>query len=195
VQPYDEARQWDHLTRLLKAGIRGVKEAAGDTPPRIAIHIDKGGNWKATEWFFDHLNAAHVEYDIIAESFYPPWRHGTLDQLWENMNQCAGRYHKDFLVAETGYGRSMVTNNADMLWPETPEGRLQYMVDIVNTVRKAPHGLGVMYWAPEWDVWNADGSPGPAVSVLEDLTILTNRPASHAPAAVFDTVGRDSVEP
>jgi len=84
----------------------GVKSAAGATPPRIAIHIDKGGNWAVTKWFFDHLSDAGVEYDIIAQSFYPPWGHGTLDQLWENMNQCAQRYHKDFAVVETGYGRS-----------------------------------------------------------------------------------------
>ncbi len=162
-----------------------MRAAAGAAPPRIVIHIDKGGSWQATKWFFDHLDAAHVDYDIIAESFYPPWRHGTLDQLWENMNQCAQRYHKDFLVAETGYERSHYPTNDDMLWPVTHlEGRLQYMVDIVNTVRKGPRGLGVMYWAPEWDVWNADGSPGPAVSTMDYLTTLTNRPASHAPAAV-----------
>lgn len=174
-QPYDEAKQWDHLTRLLKAGIRGVKAGAGDTPPRIAIHIDQGAHWQATKWYFDHLADAHVEYDIIAESFYPPWHHGTLDQLWENMNECAKRYGKDFLVVETGYGRSRVSNNEDMMWPETPEGRLQYMADLVNTVKKAPQGLGVMYWAPERDIWNADGSPGPAVSVMDQLTTLTNR--------------------
>src|SRR5208283_2956101 len=152
--PYDEARQWDRLTRILKAGIRGVKSGAGDTPPRIAIHIDQGGHWETTRWFFDHLTAAHVDYDIIAQSFYPPWGHGTLDDLWKNMNECAGRYHKDFLVAETGYGRPRTQNTNDMMWPTTPEGRLQFMVDLVNTVKQAPRGLGVMYWAPENDVWN-----------------------------------------
>lgn len=182
--PYDEAKQWDHLTRILKAGIRGVRSAAGDTPPRIAIHIDKGGNWKVTKWFFDHISEAHVDYDIIAQSFYPPWHHGTLEGLWENMRSCAERYHKDFAVVETGYGRSQVQNNPDMLWPETPEGRLQFMADLLNTVRKAPRGIAVMYWAPEWDIWNRDGTPGPAVSVWEQLTTLTNRPASHAPPAV-----------
>jgi len=180
-EPYDDAKQWDHLTRRLKAGIRGVKSASGDTPPRIAIHIDKGANWEVTQWYFDHLNDAHVEYDIIAQSFYPEWNHGTLEQLWENMNRCARRYHKDFLVVESGYGRSRAENNKSMLWPETPEGWLQFMVDIVNTVKKAPHGLGVMYWAPEREAWNDDGSPGPVVSVLDHLTTLTNRPAGHAP--------------
>ena len=100
------------------------------------------------------------------------------------MNRCAERYHKDFLVVETGYGRSHLPDNTCMLWPETPEGRLQFMADIVNTVRKAPRGIGVMYWAPEWEAWNADGSPGPAVSVLDHLQDLTGRPASHAPTAV-----------
>jgi arabinogalactan endo-1,4-beta-galactosidase len=183
-QPYDEVKQWDHLTRLIKAGIRGVKSAAGDTQPRIVIHIDQGASWANTKWYFDHLNDAHVEYDVIAESFYPPWRHGTLEQLWDNMNHCAQRYDKDFVVAETGYGRSRVPNNNDMLWPSTPEGRLQYMVDIVNTVKKAPHGLGVFYWAPERDVWNSDGSPGPAVFAMDNMGKLIKRPASHAPVDV-----------
>ena len=183
-EPYDDSKQWDRLTRLLKAGIRGVKEAAGDTPPRIAIHIDKGGDWKTTQWFFDHVTDAHIEYNIIAQSFYPPWHHGTLEQLLENMNQCAARYHKDFMVVETGYGRSQVPNNEDMLWPQTPGGRLQFMADLINTVKRAPGGLGVMYWAPERNVWNTNGTPGPAVSVLEHLD-LTNRPASHVPTAVF----------
>jgi arabinogalactan endo-1,4-beta-galactosidase len=161
-----------------------VKSAAGDTQPRIAIHIDQGANWKVTKWFFDHLDDANVEYDIIAQSFYPPWHHGTLEGLWNNMNQCAQRYNKDFAVVETGYGRSRVENNPDMKWPQTPEGRLQFMVDLVNTVKKAPRGLSVMYWAPERDIWNDDGSPGPAVFVVDNLRTLTKRPASHAPAVV-----------
>jgi len=183
-EPYDDVRQWDRLTRILKAGIRGVKSAAGDAQPRIAIHLDKGASWEVTQWFFDHLNEAQVQYDIIAQSFYPPWRHGTLEQLWNNMNRCSQRYQKDFAVVETGYGRSQSENNEFMKWPQTAEGRLQFMADLVNTVKKAPRGLAVMYWAPEWDIWNQDGSPGPAVFVLDHLTTLTNRPASHAPSAV-----------
>ena len=139
-QPYDSVVQWDHLTRILKAGVRGVMAGAGNTPPRIAIHIDRGGDWAKTKWFFDHLEAAHVPYDIIAESFYPEWGHGTLEQLVANMDSCAARFHKDFLVAETGYGNSHVTNNPDMMWPLTPQGRIQFMADLINTMQKAPRG-------------------------------------------------------
>jgi arabinogalactan endo-1,4-beta-galactosidase len=182
--PYDDALQWKRLTQLLKGGIRGVRSGAGDTPPRIAMHIDQGGHGNTTEWFFDHLNAAHVHYDIIAESFYPPWGHGTLEELRNNMQDCARRYHKDFLVMETGYTPSHAPNNQDMLWPVTPQGRLQFMVDLVNTVRQAPYSLGVLYWAPEHDLWNADGSPAPAVFTMDNLTTLATGTASHAPAPV-----------
>ena len=182
-QPYDSMLQWAHLTALLKAGVRGVMEGAGNTPPRIAIHIDRGGDWPKTKWFFDHLEAAHVPYDIIAESFYPEWRHGTLTQLVENMDSCAARYHTDFLVAETGYGNSHVADNPDMMWPLTPAGRVQFMADLINTMQAAPRGVGAMYWAPEFGAWNADGSPGPVVFVLDSLQALRARPASHVPAA------------
>jgi arabinogalactan endo-1,4-beta-galactosidase len=182
-QPYDEAVQWKHLAMLLKAGIRGVRSAGGGTPARIAIHIDQGGHWEPTEWFFDHLAAQHVPYDIIAESFYPPWGHGTLDGVRNNMNRCAERFHKDFLVMETGYEPSHVANNDNMLWPVTAEGRLQFMVDLVNTVQNAPLGMGVLYWAPERDLWNADGSAGPGVFTLDRLDALGKGTESHAPAA------------
>ena len=183
-QPYDSVTQWDHLTRILKAGVRGVMAGAGDTPPKIAIHIDRGGDWATTRWFFDHLEAAHVPYDIIAESFYPEWRHGTLDQLWENMNESWKRYHKEFLVAETGYGQSHLENNPDMMWPFTPQGRLQFIVDLVNTVKEAPGGIGAMYWEPEWEAWYPDGSPQPVVFALDSLKALRHGPLSHLPAAV-----------
>ncbi len=173
-KPYDAAKQWRRLAGLLKAGIRGVMKAAGKTPPLIAIHIDQGGNWKITKWFFDHLNEEGVHYDIIAESFYPPWRHGTLAQLRENMDSCAAIFHKPFLVAETGYGPSHFRNNPDMLWPVTPEGRLQFLVALVRTVREAPNGLGVMYWAPEYDLWNVYATPAPALFTPDSLKATAN---------------------
>ncbi len=184
-RPYDSTAQWAHLTDLLKAGIRGVMAGAGDTPPKIAIHIDRGGDWPKTKWFFDHLEAAHVPYDIIAESFYPEWGHGTLEQLSANMDSCAARYAgKQFLVAETGYGNSHVKNNPDMMWPLDQAGRIQFMADLINTIKASPNGNGAMYWAPEFGVWNRDGTPGPTVFVLDSLQALRARPASHRPASV-----------
>lgn len=168
-EPYNDVEQWSNLTRLLKAGIRGVEQGANGDKPLIAIHIDKGGTWSTTKWYFDHLVAAHVRFDIIAQSFYPPWGHGTLQELRENMRHCAERYPgKSFLVAETGYYKA-VRSSDDMKWPITSEGRQEFMIDLVNTVKAEPNGLGVLYWAPERDFWNEDGTPGPVVSVPDQL--------------------------
>ena len=238
---YDDAKQWSNLTRLLKAGVKGAKAAAGKSPLKIAIHIDQGGHWDRTQWFFDHVEAAKVPYDIIAQSCYPQYGHATPEELLNNMVQCAKRYkNKEFMVVETGYspggarrggGGAPVTGGAalggalpvggaasagaqaggagvpgagaqagaataagggragrDMsryfLWPNTPEGQLQFMVDMVNIVRKGPKGAGVFYWAPERAIWNADGSPGPAVFTPDNLTKLIKRPESHVPIKI-----------
>ena len=230
---YDDDRQWDNLTRLLKAGVKGAKAAAGKSPLKIAIHIDQGGHWDKTQWFFDHVEAAKVPYDIIAQSCYPQYGHATPEELLNNMVQCSRRYkNKEFIVVETGYsagggrrggggapaapaaataeaapaagaaavsvGGAAPAGNAtpaaggragrDMsryfLWPNTPEGQLQFMVDMVNIVRKGPNGAGVFYWAPERAIWNADGSPGPAVFTPDNLTRLTKRPESHVPVEI-----------
>ena len=63
-------------------------------------------------------------------------------------------------------GSGRVNGNTEI----TPDGPTQ-----------APNGLGVLYWAPEHDLWNADGSPAPAVFTLDNLTTLATGPASHAP--------------
>ena len=186
--PYDDVKQWNHLIRVVKAGIRGVRSAAAGPVP-IVIHIDCGGDWPVTQWFFDHLTQARVDYDIIGQSFYPNY-HGTPDLLQQNMIECAKAYHKPFMVAETGYpqsgGDAVMTQRNYNLWPGTPQGQLQFMADLVNTVKRAPGGLGVFYWAPEGrgfgnGLWTSDGSPAPAISILDRLS-LTNAPESHLPS-------------
>jgi arabinogalactan endo-1,4-beta-galactosidase len=187
--PYDDDKQWNHLIRVIKAGMRGVRSAAAG-PVQIVMHIDCGGDWPVTQWYFDHLTQAHVDYDIIGQSFYPNY-HGTPELLQANMIECARAYHKPFLVAETGYpqsgGDAVMTQRKYNFWPGTPQGQLQFMADLVNTVKRAPGGLGVVYWAPEGrgfgnGLWTSDGIPAPAISVLDNLS-LTNAPQSHLPSA------------
>jgi arabinogalactan endo-1,4-beta-galactosidase len=191
LEPYDQAKVWDNVARFLKAGIRGVKAGAGDTPPQIIMHIDCGGDWKVTQWWFDHITDAKVDYDIIGQSFYPRY-HGTLSMLQQNMIECAKRYHKPFMVVETGYpqsgGEQMMSSPQAIAnpilsaadpkakgfyqWPGTQQGQLQYMVDLVNTVQRNG-GSGVFVWAPEGSggngMWNHDGSPAPSIFVLDHL--------------------------
>jgi arabinogalactan endo-1,4-beta-galactosidase len=154
-EPYDDARQWDHLIRLLKADVRGVRSVT--TPEdhvRIVIHIDCGGDWPVTKWYFDHLTKAGVDYDVIGQSYYPNW-HGTLEDVRDNLRHTIERYHKDVMIVETAYpSRDTHPSPAaakNMIWPMTPEGQEQFLADLIKTVKAAPEGrgIGVIYWHPE----------------------------------------------
>ena len=187
--PYVEAKQWDNLIRFLKAGIRGVRSGAAGSPVKIVMHIDCGGDWPVTQWWFDHLKAAKVDYDIIGQSFYPRW-HGNPTLLQHNIVEASHRFKKPFMVVETGYAQSggdqVTAGNKYNLWPGTQAGQLQFMVDLVNTVKRAG-GTGVFYWAPEGSrgngMWNPDGSPAPSVFVLDNLAKLKDSPENHLPPA------------
>ncbi|HSY43094.1 MAG TPA: glycosyl hydrolase 53 family protein [Candidatus Acidoferrum sp.] len=193
-EPYDDAKQWNHLIRLIKAGVARVRSAT--TPEdhtRIIIHIDCGGDWAVTKWYFDHLTAAGVDYDIVGQSYYPNW-HGTLENVRDNLRHTIQRYHKDVMIVETAYpARDIHPSPAAakyMAWPMTPEGQKNFLADLIQTV-KAAHGIGVMYWHPEatfipgatgrWSepdpnsLFDARGYPLPAMNVLN----LQPNPPSH----------------
>ena len=184
-EPYDDAKQWDHLVRLLKADINGVRSVT--TPEdrvRIIIHIDCGGDWPVTRWYFDHLADAGVDYDVVGQSYYPHW-HGSLENVRDNLRQTIRRYGKDVMIVETGYpSRDTGLSPAAakyMVWPETPAGQKQFLADLIRTVKESG-GIGVNYWHPEatyipgntnrWrgpdanSLFDAEGHPLPAMNVL-----------------------------
>jgi len=188
-EPYDDAKQWNHLTQVLKAAGAGIRSAT--TPAdnvRIVVHIDCGGDWPVTKWYFDHLNEAHVDYDIIGQSYYPNW-HGTIENLRDNLRETINHYHKDVMVVETAYPSRVIdlapAARKNMTWPMTPEGQKQFLTDVIKTVKEAPegHGIGVNYWRPEktyvrtssgqsWgpdanSLFDAKGYPLPAMNVLD----------------------------
>ena len=152
--PYDEARQWDRLARILKAGVSGVRTATEDANAvRIMIHIDCGGDWPVTQWFFDHLGEHAVAYDVIGQSYYPQW-HGTLANVRETLAQTARRYRKDIVIVETAYPWKVGvvwSAKRNMAWPVSPEGQRIFLADVIRTVRETPEarGIGVVYWHPE----------------------------------------------
>jgi arabinogalactan endo-1,4-beta-galactosidase len=191
-EPYDDDRQWARLIRVLNAGIAGVRaETSPADRTRVIIHIDCGGDWPVTKWYFDHLTQAHVAYDIIGQSYYPRY-HGTLENLRDNLRESIARYGKDVMVVETAYPSRGTAPSAgaakNMVWPITPEGQKQFLADEIQVVKNAPggHGIGVNYWHPEAtlipgaaarggrgggpdvnSLFDAQGSPLPAMFVVE----------------------------
>lgn len=142
---------WSHFIDLLKAGVRGVKDGAGaGKQPKIMIHLDKGGSIAATQWFFSHLIAEDVPFDVIGQSYYPWWQ-GSLADLEDNLAFMAHTYHKPIVIVETAYSwrpDNYMKRNGP--YPETPEGQRRFLDDVVHAVAKTPDGLGrgVFWWEP-----------------------------------------------
>jgi arabinogalactan endo-1,4-beta-galactosidase len=197
-EPYDDAKQWDHLIRILKAAGKGVRSVTVPADHvRIVIHIDCGGDWPVTKWYFDHLTDSQVDYDIIGQSYYPNW-HGTLENLRDNLRETVNRYHKDVMVVETAYPtrdvKPVPAARKNMIWPMSPEGQAQFLADVIKTVKEAPEnrGIGVNYWRPEMtlltnstsrfrgpdanSLFDAKGYPLPAMNVLGLQPVAQSKP-------------------
>jgi arabinogalactan endo-1,4-beta-galactosidase len=154
---YDTPAQWDQFTRLLKAGIRGIRNALGpDDSLRIMLHFSQGGSADATQWFFDHMESHGVPYDLIGLSYYPMW-HGPLAGLRTNLGRTAQRYGRDIVVVETSYPwrvggwEGIGTDPFAMTWTASPAGQAGFLRDVIAAVAATPggHGAGVVWWYPE----------------------------------------------
>lgn len=189
--------QWDALATLLKAGVAGAK--AGNPKGhrlRVMLHYDQGGDNAGSRYFFDHIKARGVPYDVIGLSYYSFW-HGHLRDLRANVNDLAVRYGKDLMIAEIqyawtlGYGDS--TNN--FVWqesqlepgyPASPAGQGSLVNDVLSILAAAPGGRGdgLFYWEPEW-VPGVGWEPG-AGTPNDNLTLFDFEGAALPSIGIFE---------
>lgn len=156
---YDTPAQWSQLARLIQSAVRGIRDAAGDSPPEIILHLDRGGDWPGTQWFFDRLRQQSVEFDGIGQSYYPFW-HGGLDDLRHCLDQTALRYGKPVILMETAF--PWTQSAAVVGIPATPEGQARYVAELVRIVQNVPHGRGrgIVWWGTEYQQLNGVGTAG-----------------------------------
>jgi len=149
---------WSQLGQLMNAAINGIKDATNATGakmPKIIVHIDRGGDWATTEWFFDNLTAQGVPFDIIGESYYPFYQ-GSPTNLNICLSNAAVRYGKPVIVAEDAFP---YTNTCPFAWlsqlygyPPTPAGQVSFIAALAKIVKSVPNqlGAGFFYWGTEY---------------------------------------------
>lgn len=150
-------QNWKEFTDLLKAAGNGVDVGAGDEPrPLIMIHIDRGGDWETTKYFFDHLGKYRVRYDIIGQSYYPWWQ-GSLNDLRWNLYKTATVFHKPIILAEVAYPYEALPSatarenfHGPLPFPETPQGQMQFLKSVYQVLMLTPDNLGkgLLWWEP-----------------------------------------------
>ena len=156
---YETPTQWSQLGRLLKAAARGVLDASGSQAPKLMVHIDRGGDWPTTQWFFDNLQVQQVPFDLIGETYYPFW-HGDLNGLRDCLGRAVARYDKPVVVAETAFPW---TNSTEVIGiPATPAGQSAFVVELAKAVKSLPRGkgLGIFWWGTEYQHVDGVGTAG-----------------------------------
>lgn len=146
---FDTPAQWAQLGQLLTNAIQGIKDVAGNQMPKVVIHIDRGGDWAGTQWFFDNLIQQQVPFDIIGESYYP-WWHGSPAVLATCLTNAVNRYGKPVLVMETAFPRASSTNLFGI--PASTNGQVQFVTELARIVKGIPGGMGagIFWWGSEY---------------------------------------------
>jgi arabinogalactan endo-1,4-beta-galactosidase len=150
----ESGEDWNSFCTLLKAGIKGVKEAYGSSQVPIMIHIDKGGDQGATEYFFRKITEQGVKFDIIGQSYYP-WWHGTFSDLEKNLTWMSANYNKDIIIVETAYYANGYYPEPSQWvfdiqpYPPTPQGQFDFLVKLDSIAHNFPKVKGIFYWEPE----------------------------------------------
>jgi len=154
---------YERLIALLASGIKAVRELYPSLP--VALHLEKSGDEATYHEFFDEMEKAHLDYQIIALSYYPYW-HGTFQQVFANIESLK-KYHKDIQVVELGYaytledyekgheGQLVVSEeNLKKLgcvneFPFSQDGQAEFVSTFLKEAES--HGVSaVYYWEPAW---------------------------------------------
>ena len=152
--PEGGSANWQGLTQLIKAGIRGVKEAKNSAGIEIMIHAATGGNLQESGTFYSKMKEYGVDFDIIGLSYYP-WWHGTFDQLEANLEYLSTSFDQDISLVETAY----YSNNwypepgnwvLDVKpYPPTEQGQYDFLEELAKRLKNYPKVKTVFYWEPE----------------------------------------------
>lgn len=162
-----EEDSWNRFSRLLQAGIRGVREILG-AEADVMIHIDRGGDARTAHGFFSKLSEFNLDFNLIGLSYYPFW-HGTLQDLKQTIMRLHEDTGKGIHIVEVGLpavthpiyeGKHTdeaaellgITSTREVEYPISPEGQAQFLGDIHQLLNQMqPYGArGLFYWAPEW---------------------------------------------
>ena len=150
----DGADNWDNLSALINAGIRGVKEAKNGQDIPILIHAATGGNLEESDNFYKNIIQRGAEFDVIGLSYYP-WWHGTFEQLEENLTFLSEHYSQDLVLVETAYyANGFYPEPAQWIldvqpFPPTEQGQFDFMVKLADILKEYPKMKAVYYWKPD----------------------------------------------
>ena len=153
---------WLRFTTLLKNAIKACREECPQA--KIIIHTERVANVTMQKAFYERLQKAELDYDIIGTSFYS-YYHGSLQTLETSLNMLATNFPtKDIWLVEVGYfykwQPKIKSPGADLSgqYPIDDDGQAAYTEALINVLNKHEKVKGLFWWMMEANEYGRTGS-------------------------------------
>ena len=158
----DKDANWLRFTTLLKNAIKACREECPQA--KIIIHTERVANVTMQKAFYERLQKAELDYDIIGTSFYS-YYHGSLQTLETSLNMLATNFPtKDIWLVEVGYfyncQPTIKSPGVDLSkqYPIDEDGQAAYTEALINVLNKHEKVKGLFWWMMEANEYKHTGS-------------------------------------
>ena len=158
----DKDANWLRFTTLLKNAIKACREECPQA--KIIIHTERVAKVDIQEAFYERLQKAELDYDIIGTSFYS-YYHGSLENLETSLNMLASNFPtKDIWLVEVGYfynyQPTIKSPGVDLSkqYPIDDDGQAAYTEALINVLNKHEKVKGLFWWMMEANEYKHTGS-------------------------------------
>ena len=158
----DKDANWLRFTTLLKNAIKACREECPQA--KIIIHTERVANVTMQKTFYERLQNAELDYDIIGTSFYS-YYHGSLQTLETSLNMLATNFPtKDIWLVEVGYfyiwQPTIKSPGVDLSkqYPISEAGQAAYTEALINVLNKHEKVKGLFWWMMEANEYKHTGS-------------------------------------
>ena len=157
---WGDKKKSTEVNKYLKAGIKAVRKY---TPQAlVALHLETPNVWKY-KTIMNTWKRDNVDYDVLGSSYYPFWSiaaKANTPKTLKDVQTLAASYGKMFAVFETSWVNSL--NDGDGTpnsigdstnagaYEVGPQGQVNELTDLYDTVLSQDNGLGTFYWEGAW---------------------------------------------
>ena len=157
---WGDKKKSTEVNKYLKAGIKAVREC---TPQAlVALHLETPNVWKY-KTIMNTWKRDNVDYDVLGSSYYPFWSiaaKANTPKTLKDVQTLAASYGKMFAVFETswvnslndgdGTPNSIGDSTSTGAYEVGPQGQVNELTDLYDTVLSQDNGLGTFYWEGAW---------------------------------------------
>ena len=157
---WGDKKKSTEVNKYLKAGIKAVREYTPQV--LVALHLETPNVWKY-KTIMNTWKRDNVDYDVLGSSYYPFWSiaaKANTPKTLKDVQTLAASYGKMFAVFETSWVNSL--NDGDGTpnsigdstntgaYEVGPQGQVNELTDLYDTVLSQDNGLGTFYWEGAW---------------------------------------------